>query len=63
MGKLLELRLKNGLTQQEVADRAQITRSYYGMMETGVRGMKMPASLALRLAEVFNCDIRDIVED
>ena len=37
---LKELRLKLGLTQQQVADKAKLSRSYYGMLENDTDGEK-----------------------
>ena len=37
---LKALRLQLGLTQQQVADKAKLSRSYYSMLENDINGKK-----------------------
>ena len=48
---LHELRMSRGWTQQEVADKAGISRSYYAVMET--QGRTPSVKVAHKLAQVF----------
>lgn len=52
---LIELRKEKELTQQNVADAAKISKSYYCDIERGFRNPSGP--VALRLAEVLGCDM------
>jgi putative transcriptional regulator len=56
--KLINLRRMHGLTQQEIADKLKVTRSFYGMIETGDRNPTL--DLAKKIAEMFNANIEDI---
>lgn len=56
--KLLELRIKNSLTQKEVAKSINKTTSYYGMLETGKR--KPSIDVAHELSKFFNATIEEI---
>lgn len=51
---LKEIREEKGLTQQEVADRAQMERSYYTMIERGKR--KPSVQIAKSIAKVMGFD-------
>lgn len=53
--RLKNLRRKYGLTQQEVADRLQITRSFYSMIEINERNPTL--NLAKKMAEMFHTNI------
>ncbi|MGB9662428.1 MAG: helix-turn-helix transcriptional regulator [Moorellaceae bacterium] len=56
--RLIALRKEKGLTQQQVADMLGITRSFYGMIETGDRNPTL--DLAKRIAEIFGTGIEDL---
>ncbi|MGB9866576.1 MAG: helix-turn-helix transcriptional regulator [Bacillota bacterium] len=56
--RLIELRKTKGLTQQQVAEALGITRSFYGMIETGHRNPTL--DLAKRIAEIFGADIDEL---
>ncbi len=59
--KLIRLRKDRKLTQQQVAKKLGITRSFYGMIETGDRNPNL--DLARRIAELFGTDIETIFFD
>lgn len=46
------------MTQQQIAEILGITRSFYGMIETGDRNPTL--DLAKRIAELFQVDIEEI---
>jgi putative molybdopterin biosynthesis protein len=56
--RLVELRQKHGLKQQEVAARAGITRQSLSNLETGRSAPS--TTLALRLAQALGCRIEDL---
>ena len=53
---LKELRKQAGLTQQQVADLAGVSQGFYGNIELGKRGHKLPVETAKRIAEVLEFD-------
>jgi len=55
------LRKQAGLTQQEVADRASISRSYYADLETNGTGRRQKPSVDVtkRLADVLGFNWED----
>lgn len=56
--RLEELRIKYGLTQQELADQARVSRQTIISLE---RGRYNPSILlSFRLARIFNASIEDI---
>jgi putative transcriptional regulator len=56
--RLEELRIKNGLTQQDLADRVEVSRQTIISLENGRYNPSI--LLAFRLARVFNLKIEDI---
>lgn len=56
--KLVELRQKQGLKQQQVADRAGITRQSLSSLESGRSAPSI--TLALRLAHTLGCRLEDL---
>ena len=54
---LKELRLGKGLTQQNVADRSGVKRSYYTMIETGNRTPSVQVAKAIALVIGFDWTI------
>lgn len=56
--RLVNLRRKYGLTQQEVADKLQITRSFYSMIEINERNPTL--NLAKKMAEMFDTNIETL---
>lgn len=57
---LVELRLKKGLSQQDVAERLGISRQYYQMIERGERQKRLDLSLAGALAALLEVNVMDI---
>lgn len=49
---LRDIRLKNQMTFQQVADGAGITKEYYWQIENGKRGLSY--ELAVKIASVFS---------
>lgn len=59
--RLKELRGKNNLTQEDLAFRVGVDRSYMGFLE---RGEKNPTLLKLKLiAKAFNISLSELFED
>jgi len=56
--RLEELRLKNGLTQQELADRVEVSRQTIISLENGRYNPSI--LLAFRLARLFGLQIEDL---
>ena len=54
---LKKLRMDNGMTQREVADKLGIVQHYYSMIETGERQRDIDFSLIIKLSELFNVSI------
>ncbi len=57
---LVELRLKKGLSQQDVAERLGISRQYYQMIERGERQKRLDLALAGALAALLEVNVMDI---
>ncbi len=58
--RVRERRLALGLTQQELADRAGLHRSYIGQIEMGKRNVTLKS--AARIAEALQLDIASLLE-
>jgi transcriptional regulator with XRE-family HTH domain len=59
LGKnIRELRLKMGLTQEELAELTQIHSVYVSNIETGLRNITVVK--AFKIAQALNCDISDL---
>jgi len=56
--KLRELRKMKNLTQDEMAKILNISRAYYGMIETGKRNPNL--LLAKKIAEFHNINLEEI---
>lgn len=52
----MEIRKVRGLSQQEVADQAGISQSYYASIETGMRGNPLSVIVAKKIAHVLGFD-------
>ncbi len=59
--RLRQLRRERGLTQEEVALRADITTSYYGQLERNIANPTI--SMLDRICEVMGVSITDIFTD
>ena len=55
-------RLLNGFTMKDLADKLDISESYYSMIENGERQKKMDITLVTRLSVVLGIPIQRIVE-
>lgn len=53
--RIRQLRIKNGFTQEKVANALNIDQSYYGRIETGKRGC--PVELFIQLSDLFNVSL------
>lgn len=52
LDKLKEMRVKNKLTYQEVADHIGISKEFYWMIENGQR--RLTYEMAVKIAKIFN---------
>ena len=57
---LVSLRNEHGYSQQDVADKLNISRQYYQMIETGERQKKMDISLASGIATLYGISVMDV---
>lgn len=58
---LIDLRKNHGLTHQQVANKVDVTRQYYGMIESGERNPSV--AIAKRIAHVFKVDWKYFFEN
>lgn len=58
---LKEERIKQRLTQKQVADAIGVTESFYSLVEADKRQKKMDITLAVRLANVLGMEVNEIV--
>lgn len=58
---LKQMRINSGLAQLEVANKLDISESYYCMIETGERMPKMTIEMANKLAKIFGVPIETIL--
>ena len=59
---LLTLRKEKGMTQRQLAEKLDISESYYNQIENGERQKHMDISLVNRLSMALNVPITQIVE-
>lgn len=59
---LVELRQSKDETQDDVAEAIGVTRSYYSMIESGLRQKKMDITLIVALAKHFGLTPIEIIE-
>lgn len=59
---LLSARQKSGMTQREVADKLELSESYYSYIENGERQKKMDMALVSKFSVVFGIPLSEIVE-
>jgi len=60
---LRDLRTKKGLTQEEVAERVSITRSYYTLIENNNTGRMPTVPVVKRIAAVLGFEWEKFYED
>lgn len=58
---LKEIRLKNEMSQEQLAEKLNINRSTIAMIETGKN--QLTVSLAKQIAEIFGCNWTELFED
>ncbi len=58
--RILELRIDNDLTQQQVADYLMCNRQVYARYERGVR--EIPVSMVIKLAKFYKVSLDYILE-
>ncbi|MEI2713641.1 MAG: helix-turn-helix transcriptional regulator [Nocardioides sp.] len=56
--RVRELRLDRGLSQEQLAELADLHRTYVGSVERGERNVSLDAITAL--AEALGCEVRDL---
>ena len=61
-GYLKKCREDRGLTQSDVAEKLDISESYYSLIENGKRQPKMKIDLAEKLSNIFGVTIEYIME-
>ncbi len=59
---LYKLRKNKNFSQRDMADKLDISESYYCQIEKGNRKQTLDLSLAFKLSEIFNIDINSIFE-
>lgn len=59
---LRNIRKSQGLTQQNVAEKLNMTPQYYSLIEKGERQDSLSVSLLCKLAEVFNVPVNQLIE-
>lgn len=50
------------LTMGEVSTRCGISESYYSMIEAGIRQKRLDITLAVKLSEIFDISLEDIIK-
>ena len=59
---LVELRKNQRFTQQDMAERLQMSRQYYTMIEVGRRSPNMTIEMAQNLSKVLKVSFMEIVK-
>ncbi len=59
---LKEARTKAGMSQQETANKLQLTRQYYALIESGQRQKSLDILLAKKLGNLFNMTLDQIAD-
>lgn len=59
---LVQLREQHSMSQQDVAQKLNITRQYYQQIEAGIRQKRPDAALLSSLGEIFGLTIVDMME-
>ena len=60
---LKRLREEKGLSMQEMAEKLDISRQYYQMIESGERQKKMDITLVKGISTVLNVSLESIIEE
>ena len=59
---LKSIRNEKKMTQQDVADKLNISHSYYSMIEKGERKQEISISMLCKLSEVFDVSVSELIE-
>jgi len=59
--RLKELRKKKGYTQAEVAEKAEITQTYYSQIESGIKTPKV--AVLAKIAEALGISLSSLVDE
>lgn len=59
---LRNVRKAKNMTQQEVADKLELSRQYYAMIEKGERQMPLDMQLASKISRLFDITLDQIVD-
>ncbi|MFI3254397.1 MAG: helix-turn-helix transcriptional regulator [Eubacteriales bacterium] len=59
---LVQLRRTNGLTQQQVAEKLNISQQYFSSIENGTRKENMDIDLATKIGGIFNLTVTEIID-
>ena len=60
---LKAMRAKKGLSMQDVADRLEISKQYYQLIESGERQQNMDITLAVKIAGVMGIPVERIIAE
>ena len=60
---LKRLREERGLSMQELAEKLDISRQYYQMIESGERQKKMDITLVKGISSALNVSLESIIEE
>ena len=60
---LKAMRAEKGLSMQEVADRLEISKQYYQLIESGERQQNMDITLAVKIAGVMGIPVERIIAE
>lgn len=60
---LKDLRIQAGMSMADVAEKFDISRQYYEMIESGDRQRKMDITLIAKISNVFSVPMEQIVEN
>lgn len=59
MQELKQLRIKKGMTQQQLADRLGVDRTTVTLWELGIN--KPRADMLIKISNTFNCSVDDLL--
>ena len=59
---LQQARIKSGMSQQETANKLNLTRQYYAMIENGQRQKSLDILLAKKIGVLFDISLDQIAE-
>lgn len=62
MQKIKEMRERKGITQEQLANEANVSRQYIHLLETGKRE-ECTVKLARRIAKALECDWTELYND